>query len=240
MKVNNKEELNQAIINVIQKILNTGASSKGDVFDQTVSFIIKNEIKNINYVSSEQWASTDKFSIYKQYREKTINFNFDFSDLPKICDNGKIVDLILVDKPNGSQKWPDMLIIYNNIGLPIEIKSSKNDVILWNSGLPKKDTLYIFNCYGKNKTTVFLGQHAITDEVYDLLIQQSILAKKLNKKYKNSEWSFYVRDMFNSKQKFFHDENIKKKIEHETIEFIKNIKWTSGSKKDIFKKNKMI
>jgi nitrogen regulatory protein PII len=41
MKVNNKEELNQAIINVIQKILNTGASSKGDVFDQTVSFLFK-------------------------------------------------------------------------------------------------------------------------------------------------------------------------------------------------------
>lgn len=216
MKKNNAT-LNQSLFNCIKAIINIGASSKGDQFDETVREKLRSYLKGAKFISSEQWCSKDKNSIFKNHYKRTLNNCFDFTDLPELVDNGVSINLMIVDKPNGSQKWPDLMIVNNGIGFPIEIKSSKTDGITWNSGLPKANSLYIYNCYGKSKTTCFLGQHAISEDEIEFLKQMAKEAKALNKKYQNGFWSYYVRDMFNSNQTFFEDDNIIMRSESELI-----------------------
>lgn len=217
MNQNNNSLLNKSILSCINSIIKIGASSKGDQFDETVKDKLRLYLKGAKYISSEQWCSKDKNSIFKEHYKKTLKNCFDFTDLPTIIDNGVPIKLMIIDKPNGSQKWPDIMIVNNGIGFPIEIKSSKTDSILWNSGLPKANSLYIYNCYGKSKTTCFLGQHAISKEEVDFLQEMSQKAKELNKKFPNGNWSYYVRDMFNSNQIFFEDEIIMERNEQELI-----------------------
>lgn len=147
------------------------------------------------YVKTDDWCSKKPNSIYLKHKDITLQNKFDFTGLPPIIDNGERLNLIIVDKPNGSQKWPDLLVIFNGIGMPIEIKSTKNDMIIWNGGLPKPDTLYVYNCYGKSKTTCFLGQHAISDDELDFLKQRAEFTKQFNEWHKNRKWNYYVRNM---------------------------------------------
>ncbi|CAK1331476.1 MULTISPECIES: hypothetical protein [Burkholderia] len=198
-------ELNQALVDFAKDIMSVGASSKGDHFDETVRSKLIDHLPGAKYVHTESFCAKEKDSIYFDYSRLTTSYQFDFTHLPTIVDNGKRLNLMIVDKPNGSQKWPDLLVIYNGIGFPIEVKSSKKDGIVWNSGIPRSGSLYVFNCYGLSKTTCFLGQHAITEEELDFLNIKSKLGAELNEKF-GSRWSFYVRDMYNSNQSYFENE----------------------------------
>lgn len=212
-KITTAQDLNDALVSCLQDLMNIGASSKGDTFDETVRDKLKLHLNGAQYVTTEQW--TDKEGIFYEHSKVTLTNCFDFNDLPPIIDKNKNkkLDLLIVDKPNGSQKWPDLLVIYQGIGLPIEIKSAKQDVILWNSGLPRPDSLYIYNCYGKSKTTCFLGQHAINEDELNFLVDRSAIAAKINERHGCNKWSYYVRDMFNSNQSFFESKDSKNKCE---------------------------
>lgn len=158
LKIKSVQDLQEGLNDFLKEIIKTGASSKGDVFDETVKEKLINNLNGAKLINSNQWSSKEKDSLFYEYNKKSFNNDFDFTDLPPIVENGKIINLMIVDKPNGSQKWPDLLVVYNGIGLPIEVKSSKTDGIVWNSGIPRADSLYIYNCYGKSQTTCFLGQ----------------------------------------------------------------------------------
>lgn len=211
--ITNPQQLNTAIIECLNELLRIGSSSKGDNFDETVRDKLKNHLIGGKYILTEQWCSKDKYSIFKEHYKRTLEENFDFTDLPKLIDNGQELNLMLVDKPNGSQKWPDLLIVFQGIGLPIEIKSSKADLILWNSGIPKEKSLYIYNCYGKSKTTCFLGEHAITEDERNFLLNKSKKSQEMNQKHTDQRWSYYVRDMFNSSQSYFENDELLKKCQ---------------------------
>src|SRR6185503_17568884 len=71
--------------------------------------------------------------------------------------------------------------------------------------------LYIFNCYGKARTTAFLGEHSITEEELLFLQNQAKLAASFNES--NGKWSYYARNMFNSNQSYIENLDLKKKAE---------------------------
>lgn len=230
--ITTSKALNEALVDCLKDIMRVGASSKGDNFDETVRDKLKYHLDGAKYIPTEQWCSVDKYSIFIKHSEITLENKFDFSHLPAINDNGRQLDLMIVDKPNGSQKWPDLLAVFKGVGLPIEIKSAKMDVILWNSGMPRADSLYIYNCYGKSKTTCFLGQHAINDDELQFLLLKSKLAENMNERHLNQKWSYYVRDMFNSTQKFFeNDEHQKRcnKYQAKIYEYENEIKLLTGA-----------
>ncbi len=210
-QITTTQALNDALVECLKDIMKVGASSKGDNFDETVRDKFKYHLDGARFISTEQWCSKEKDSIFRDHYKETLSNKFDFTRLPTIKDNGRQLDLMIVDKPNGSQKWPDLLVVFNGIGLPIETKSAKQDKILWNSGIPRADSLYIYNCYGKSKTTCFLGQHAITEDELEFLLIKSKIAEKMNEQHKSQKWSYYVRDMFNSNQTFFEDDDHQKK-----------------------------
>jgi len=218
--------VNKQLINFCNDITSVGASSRGNNFDETVLDKLKKHLPKAKFVSTETFCSKDKDSIYKDYSKITHNNVFDFSQLPTIIDNNKELNLMIVDKPNGSQKWPDLLVINNGIGLPIEVKSSKNDKIVWNCSLPKPNSLYIFNCYGKSKTTCFLGQHAISKNEVDFL--KEITEETIKFNVNNERWGYYVRNMFNSNQRFFKNEETRLDIENNTKEYLSTLPWNNS------------
>lgn len=211
LQITTPQALNDALVECLKDVMKVGASSKGDNFDETIRDKLKYHLDGARYISTEQWCSREKDSIFLEHYQTTLNNKFDFTHLPPIKDNGRQLDLMIVDKPNGSQKWPDLLVVFKGIGLPIEIKSAKQDIILWNSGIPRADSLYIYNCYGKSKTTCFLGQHAITDDELKFLLMKSKIAQEINERHTSQKWSYYVRDMFNSAQTFFENDEHQKK-----------------------------
>ena len=211
-KITTIHELNKKLVECLDDIMSVGSSTKGNKFDETVRDKLQLHLTGAKYINTDDWCSKKSNSLYLKHKKITLQNKFDFTELPLINDNGEKLNLIIVDKPNGSQKWPDLLVIFNGIGMPIEIKSTKNDVIIWNGGLPKPDTLYVYNCYGKSKTTCFLGQHVINDAELDFLKQKADFAKQSNELHKNGMWSFYVRNMFNSNQSFFENNNDRKKV----------------------------
>ena len=201
-RIQNKNDLNSSLVSFMQGIIKIGASSKGNDFDETVRTLLLKELTGATLIDDKRWGSKSASSIFKEYRKRSSFKNFDFTDLPPLVDNGVPLDLVVVDKPNGSQNWPDLLVIYNQVGLPIEVKSTEVDSIVWNSGFPRFDSLYIFNCYGKSTTTCFLGQHAINAVELQELLALSERASQHNKKCYGNRWSYYVRDMYNSSQSF--------------------------------------
>lgn len=237
------EPINNDLIMFLEKILHIGASSKGDNFDETIKKQLEKNLKRSKILTTEMWSGPE----YKEYKTLTQEKRFNFNSIKEPADIFNDPSrIVIVDKPNGSQQWPDLLIIYKNIGFPIEIKSSKNDHILWNSGYPRAKSLYIFNCYGYMKTTIFLGEHSLCKEDAVLLLKIKNDSSESNCNLPNgSYWSYYSRHMFNSSQKFFESESLEKKSlknpdkkveyeeqkrnrfkrEAEVFQFIKNLTW---------------
>ncbi len=212
-RITTKEDLNLALERFFKGMTQIGASSKGDVFDETVRKNLLNELNGAVFIDHKRWGSDSSASIFKEYREQSLTKNFDFTSLKPIIDNGVHLNLMVIDKPNGSQNWPDLLIVYNQIGVPLEVKSTEKDSIVWNSGFPRFDSLYIFNCYGKSKTTCFLGQHAINQQELSELMNASRDASFHNKKCSGERWSYYVRNMFNSTQSYIENKKLLEEIQ---------------------------
>lgn len=147
-------ELNQALVDFAKDIMSVGASSKGDHFDETVRSKLIDHLPGAKYVHTESFCAKEKDSIYFDYSRLTTSYQFDFTHLPTIVDNGKRLNLMIVDKPNGSQKWPDLLVIYNGIGFPIEVKSSKKMAL---SGIVASPAQAV---YTFSTATVYPKQHA--------------------------------------------------------------------------------
>lgn len=193
------------------------SKSMGDLYDLQIRKALEKAFNNYdiksNTIDNEQWQqktiSCKKASLY--------DFDFTYKDEEKKILNDELDknQVYIVNKPNNSQKWPDILIIYNNIGLPIEIKSAKNNNIVWNSGYPRKNSIYIFGSSKHQKSTYFLGQDVIKEEekekLFNLASQAKIYCQNVS-----GDWSFYVRKMYTSTLKYFEDdiELTKSKIEN--------------------------
>lgn len=139
----------------------------------------------------------------------------------------------LIRQPNNTQQWPDFLVVYKQRGIGIEVKSSKQDQIVWNSGLPRMNGIYIYNGGLATQdnipnTTYFLGQHVLTVMEQKLLSDAREASHKISHLYNDllntSRWSLYARPMFNYAGRFLANEG---RVQRETDvqNFIESFSW---------------
>ena len=112
-----------------------------------------------------------------------------------------------VPQPTGPNAHPDYWIFIDGKKLQLECKSSTNGQIKWNSGRPRKDVIYAYNCAELNKTYLLMGQDFLGDGVdldhfNDVLMPQfiddrAIVNKRINDKLKkNGIDNFYLNFRF--------------------------------------------
>jgi hypothetical protein len=95
-------------------------------------------------------------------------------------------ELAFKHQPNGSQKSPDFRInLDKKKFLDVEIKSSKKTYPIYDSGLPQKNTVYIFCSEEYDATTIYFGQDIITDRKRELYNELIIELKEVVSKYQN-------------------------------------------------------
>jgi hypothetical protein len=190
-------ELNNRLIAAIIKILRLGYHpTSGNSYDSMVLELLKRELE-VKVINASVWKSDD----WAEPRLKVSKRIF--------CFDSEFDQAVIVDKPNGSQKWPDCLLVYKKVGLPIEFKRSGNGAITWNSGLPRLNGIYIYNGQSRNKdgttadgTTAFLGQAMLAPAELLILTQASGANSDTAKRFnvlladKKSEWTLYARPMF--------------------------------------------
>lgn len=89
-------------------------------------------------------------------------------------------------QPAGSQGFPDILIKdFNDRFVAIECKSSEDATCpMWNDNLPKSNIIYVFTSEKVNKTTIFLGQDVITEELKQSQLAMIDELKQVVEKYK--------------------------------------------------------
>ena len=92
-------------------------------------------------------------------------------------------DFFLVE-PYGTQNYPDIMAFTNKHIVMIESKFSKNGgtTPMWNSNVPKQDSLYVFGSKGLKDVSVFTGGSLLTpDERKEIvaLNEESIIEVKV-------------------------------------------------------------
>ena len=111
-----------------------------------------------------------------------------------------------ISQPCGSQSFPDFLVIdANGDAHCVELKSSKDDKITWNSGMPKTGAIYIFSSGKHNAQTFVLGEDLWTEqEMEDQIAIRSLVDQitKISKK-PNTSVSYYGRHMHNDGKKVY-------------------------------------
>lgn len=218
--------LNKKIVAVLKEELSKiSALRNGDAFDKEVYDMLAKKL-GITKVSHTFWSMS---TLTNQHYKRSLSYNFDFSDLNTIL-GGKT---FIVDKPNGQQKWPDMMIVHKGVGFPIEIKSCKSDKIVWNSGLPRPDSLYIFKLAGTRDYTFFLGQNAITEKEYNAITGIGKHLSGFNTNIEEGRWNFYVRNMHSSNQRFITIPQEEKDLaEQQALDLIAGLTWDNSQTTD--------
>lgn len=221
------EQVNAGLKRFLINVVDTKFSAKRDQFDETlqdelVACLQVSGFQGAVKVTNAEW----KGPVFETYRErlKAAKDNFDMSDLPMPKGpNGEELNLLVVDKPYGSNAWPDILLMYNGIGFPIEAKSGTEDKIVWNSGMPRHDSLYIFNwsCAYNKKTTCFLGGHRIAVDEYEVNTLKAMTVGKLfnDKAGHGKNFFYYARAMFNEQeQSYFKDVSGMERVDRAGLE----------------------
>ena len=196
---------NQKLVEAFEDLLLVPylAGVRGDSADNTIRARLEHKLgRAIKSVPKVRWSEDAEYADARAaVAEKRFEFSSTF-DTP-----------FIVDKPNGSQRWPDLLLVYLNRGLPLEVKSSTNGQVAWNSGGGNRIApagIYIYNGRkptgragdGVGETTFFLGEHAISAEESRILELADNANRDVAKHFnslledKRSLWSLYARPMF--------------------------------------------
>ncbi len=208
--------------------------ARGDSVDNMIVNAIKRYCPYISVIELAAWKEVCQQIQYRPIKDKV-------QETAKVeeCDCLDLVFTkcyerpILIRQPNNTQQWPDFLIIYGHRGLGIEVKSSKHDRIVWNSGLPRINGIYIYNGGlaiqdDISNTTYFLGQHVLTLKERKILNDARGANHKISRVYNDllsdSKWSLYARPMFNYTGRFLTDEH---RTQRETAvqDFIRSFSW---------------
>lgn len=215
-------ETNKKILKTLREL---NSENKSKDFEY---YVIDQLSKNLGfeYIDDSVWNKK-----YKEFKKESLSGSDDFSN----CYSAYKDDDIIVCNPNGSQRSPDIMIIHNKHALRLECKTSKNGSSVWNSGLPKKDHVYIFNAYEKEDISYALGQDLISEDEIENLNMISSIVHHLSGKVKfNSNWNYYPRAMFNlnENQCSCPERSLR---EYNVEGFLNNFKWdSSGEVKSIF------
>lgn len=142
------------------------SQGEDDLFENMIINIFKD-----NFGSLLVDINPEEFKIYyPETYESLKEEEYSFKPLEEMATGAPIT---LVRHPFGTNNWPDCVLIIGGTALPIEAKTSQEDKITWNGGLPRRDTPYFFCCkkgkedLGGEKrrgTTIFLGRHVLTEE----------------------------------------------------------------------------
>lgn len=150
-------------------------------------------------------------------------------------------------QPYGSQNFPDFLVFCENYIFAIETKfsSKTSNKPMWNSNIPKENSIYVFASYEQKDLTFFLGHDVIekkereellrlwqkTDEEYEKWAKS--FKNKINAGEFSNEYGFttYIRKAYEQKNthnknatlNFFKNKN-RQKLEDNVFEFINNHK----------------
>jgi len=167
------------------------------------------------------------------------------SKYPKDCKHRK--DLIhrlsaegkpyLAFQPEGSQRSPDLRLSYGSI-LEEETKSTKQGTVMWNCGLPRKDTIYTI-VKGKTMDVTFaLGQDMLLPEHYAIAKEghRKIAdgpSEKLITRLRDlgCPITYYPRPMYQDYRNWFEDRlrdtpvPNRKDREENVLRFIRAFKW---------------
>jgi len=109
-----------------------------------------------------------------------------------------------IEQPLGTQSTPDFLVFENNQIFYVELKSSSDDKITWNSGYPHPGYIYLFSSGKHNSQTVFLGEDAwgvkTTKELLEYAELMKNMASIFNERRNSTLWKmslvYYWRKFF--------------------------------------------
>ncbi|MCR8679639.1 MULTISPECIES: hypothetical protein [Campylobacter] len=98
-------------------------------------------------------------------------------------------------QPYGSQNFPDFLVFCQNYIFAIETKfsSKTSNKPMWNSNIPKENSIYVFASYQQRDLTFFLGHDVIEKKEREELL---ILWQKTDEEY--NKWTKSFRDKINA------------------------------------------
>jgi hypothetical protein len=108
-------------------------------------------------------------------------------------------------QPNGSHQSPDFRVtLPNGRIVNIECKSSKGAHPVYNGGLPKEGTVYIFSSAKYNQTTIFFSEDVVSAAVRKWLEETVVCLNKVlvdQQQTKpadefNRGFDFYIRNMY--------------------------------------------
>lgn len=208
----------------------TKSSIGGHHFDKNAQNIFLDNLSSagFNLIEHKEWMK-----YHKEYRKRVLECcnnsePYDFSNISAT----EHLDRVIVDKPNGANSYPDILIIFNNKGMAFECKTNAKDFVSWGMTIPHNNVIYLFNSYRKiGKSTFFLGGDLINDEER-LVLEQfqrffKFHAKEGNEHLKkiNSSWKTNVNLSWSNTHKLFSSEKERKIKEDNVLNFVKDFKW---------------
>lgn len=115
-------------------------------------------------------------------------------------------------QPYGSQNYPDVLVLHDNLVVMIEIKFKKTNsgLPVWNSGLPRPNGIYIYGSLGRSNITFFRGEDIVSAEDAKLLHALFDIELKAREREFNQQvlaghpygFSVYVRKAFDQGKQY--------------------------------------
>lgn len=154
-------------------------SKKGVEFeDRFETALKKGGFNRRNDIEIKKVLSALKTDILNKKSDKIIDNIYALED--------KSFENCFVSQPYGSQNFPDFIVFTNKKIISIEIKYSSNVASkpMWNSNLPKANSIYIFGSYGRGDVTFFMGNDVLPMNERDELIDFFEEIKKLEDSFK--------------------------------------------------------
>jgi hypothetical protein len=108
-------------------------------------------------------------------------------------------------QPNGSQASPDFRItLPNGRVVDLECKTSQKTFPMYNGGLPKEGTVYIFTSQQYDETTIFFSEDVVTKRKRELFACLIAELNEVLRKYQalpdwedhNRGFNYTIRNMF--------------------------------------------
>lgn len=130
--------------------------------------------------------------------------------------NATGLENVFVYQPNGSQSYPDLLVLIRREVVCIEIKFARNQKPVWNSGLPRPNGFYILGRHGRRRDiTFFRGGDVLSAEdgrrMHDFFADLRTRQHQFNQTNATRQshgFSVYIRKAFDQNKKYNPDADI--------------------------------
>lgn len=176
----------EAIYNDRTKIT---ASPDGKIFEEN----FKNYLKRAGFnQASLNIIDDEQKSFLAKIKPKILSKNnTEILDNSLFATNTKRIEYtdFFIWQPHGSQNFPDFLVFCEKYIFAIETKfsSKTNNKPMWNSNIPKENSIYVFASYTQKDLTFFLGHDVIEKKEREEMLK---LWQKTDEEYKKWEKDF--------------------------------------------------